>query len=109
MADFDDQLLHPTAGGPESDDLNITLHAPYLTETVQLPLTITFAELLLFAHQSEVRYGSTSSHRSCSKRSDQRVDFTAFLNLFSAPTSSMTPRLPSLALIVPPISVHRTD
>jgi hypothetical protein len=46
--------------GPESDESDITLHAPYLTETVQLPLTMTVAELLLVTHQNsqaEVRYG----------------------------------------------------
>jgi hypothetical protein len=46
--------------GPESDESDITLHASYLTETVQLPLTMTVAELLLVTHQNaqaEVRYG----------------------------------------------------
>jgi hypothetical protein len=47
MADFDDHLIHPMAGGPESDNLNSTLHAPYLTETVQLQPTIIFSELLI--------------------------------------------------------------
>jgi hypothetical protein len=42
--------------GPESGELDITLDTPYLTKTVQLPLIMTVAELLLVTHRAEARH-----------------------------------------------------